>query len=199
MVILVPTPHHGLTPPPKQFFNVDHVQAQNVTMCGCRTARTAKNPKTVITRSPTALLPNLLLIAYSSFVFLFFWATSIFEQYACFQMKFCSLLHVCWWIPELVSNHLVELHVKNSNPEVSESCAGIKKMSAQCSLLSLKAGTRPSLVSRLPNILHETNLRLLSGQMLETWHAKNPITKCFSIGNIFILSLAKLSLSLSAS
>ena len=42
-----------------------------------------------------------------------FWVTSIFEQYACFQMWFRLQLHVCWWIPESVSNHPVIQHVKN--------------------------------------------------------------------------------------
>ena len=91
----------------------------------------------------------------------------------------------------------------NANPEVSKSSACIKVISAQCCVLRLtKAGRRPCLVSRLPNILHETNLCLLSGQILSPWFAKHPQylpishlwkTKCFAIGNIYILSCGTLT------
>jgi len=117
MVVLVPTPVMVFSP---SNFN-DHVQAQSVTMCGCRTARTAK-PQTVITRPPRLIQnhvscmpapPSKSPLWASSCFTSSFWVTSIFEQYACFQMKFRSHLHVCWWIPELFSNHPVIQHVKN--------------------------------------------------------------------------------------
>ena len=175
-------------------------QAISTTMCRlkvwqCADAalREQQNPKTVITRPQLPSLPFEPLLP-----FFLFWVTSIFEQYACFQMRFRSQLHVCWWIPESFSNHPVIQHVKNFQPK----SWGLKKL---CRYKSnyvravlfpasyKKAGRRPSLVSRLPNILHGTNLCLLSaGQILISWPAKQPFTKCFSIGNIHILSCGTL-------
>ena len=96
----------------------------------------------------------------------------------------------------------------NANSEVSKSSACIKVISAQCCVLRLtKAGRRPCLVSRLPNILHKTNLCLLSGQILSSSFAKQPFTFpsliCGKLNvaqlGIFIFSLVEPLLSMSSS
>jgi len=125
MVVLVPTPVMVFSP---SNFN-DHVQAQSETMCGCRTARTAK-PQTVITRP---LLPNLLFEPPLALLLLF-GSPAFLNSMRVFKWSF---VHICMFADGFLNYFPIILSYSmwktfNVNPEVSESCAGIKKMSAQC-------------------------------------------------------------------
>jgi len=156
----------------------------------CDNMREQQTPKLW---SPPTTAVKLLSFQISSFLSLFllcicfFWVASIFEQYACLQTSVIHSYMFAKWIPEFFSIcfHFFDHSVDHTTCEnFQRKSWGLGKVcryksnvrAVLCPASFIKAGIRPSLVSRLPNILHETNFCLLSGQILISWLAKHPFT-----------------------
>ena len=151
------SPHQLWFTPPRNFN--DHVQAQNATMCADAALREQQTPK--LWSPPTDAVKLLSFQkppSWASFQLLcisFFLGHQHFSTVCMFSNQ-TSVIPSCMfakWNPELFSicfnfsDNSVIQHVKtfNINPEVSESCADIKVMSAQCLCPAsfIKAGKDP--------------------------------------------------------